>query len=127
MKREGSCHCQSVKFSLQSKHLYPFNIYYCSICRRTAGSLGYAINLPSYADILEIQGKQHLSIYQTKLINEKTKEVTESPSQRNLCKVCGSRLWAWDPKWPEPLHPQAGAIDTELPSTAEHTNLMLDS
>ena len=83
MKFEGSCHCQSVKFSLQSKHLYPFNIYYCSICRRTAGSLGYAINLPSYADILEIQGKQHLSIHQTKLINEKTKEVTESPSQRN--------------------------------------------
>jgi hypothetical protein len=127
MKLEGSCHCQSVKFSLQSKYPYPFNIYYYSICRRAAGSLGYAINLPSDADTSEIQGKQHLSIYQTKLINEKTKEVTESPSQRNLCKVCGSHLWAWDPKWPLPLRPQPGTNDTELPANPEHTHLMLDS
>ena len=79
------------------------------------------------ADTLEFQDKEHLSIYQAKLINEETKEVTESPSQRNFCKVCSSHLWAWDPRWPELLHPQASAIDTNLPSPPEHTHLMLDS
>jgi len=127
MKLEGSCHCQSVKFSLQSKHPYPFNICYCSICRKAAGNGGYAINLSGDADTLEFQDKEHLSIYQAKLINEETKEVTESPSQRNFCKVCSSHLWAWDPRWPELLHPQASAIDTNLPSPPEHTHLMLDS
>jgi hypothetical protein len=127
MELGGSCHCQSVKFSLQSKRPYPFNICYCHICRKTAGSDGYAINLSSDSDTLKIQGKQHLSIYKPELINEKTKELTESPSQRNLCKVCGSHLWAWEPKWPEPLRTQAGTNDTELPATPEHTHLMLDS
>lgn len=127
MKLEGSCHCQAVTFSLQSKHPFPFNICYCSICRKTAGSGGYAINLSGDADTLEIQGKEHLSIYQAKQIDPSTKEVSESPAQRSFCKICGSHLWSWDPRWPELLHPQAGAIDTELPEAPEHTHLMLGS
>ena len=127
MKLEGSCHCQAVRFSLQSGHPYPFNICYCSICRKTAGSGGYAINLSGNADTMEIQGEENLSVYQAKQIDPETNEISESPAQRHFCKVCGSHLWAWDPRWPDLLHPHAGAIDTELPLPPEHTHLMLDS
>ena len=37
MEIKGSCHCGSVKFTVQSPHPYPFNLCYCSICRKTAG------------------------------------------------------------------------------------------
>ncbi|WP_444919191.1 GFA family protein [Microbulbifer sp. JMSA003] len=40
VKLKGSCHCQSVKFSLSSRQPYPFNRCYCSICRKTAGGGG---------------------------------------------------------------------------------------
>src|SRR3990172_8718285 len=45
MELKGYCHGGSVKFSVQSPHPYPFNLCYCSICRKTAGGGGYAINL----------------------------------------------------------------------------------
>ncbi|MGH8613911.1 MAG: GFA family protein, partial [Gammaproteobacteria bacterium] len=31
MKLEGSCHCRSVRFKLESAHPYPFMRCYCSI------------------------------------------------------------------------------------------------
>ncbi len=127
MKLEGSCHCQAVRFSLTSHHPYPFNVCYCSICRKTAGSGGFAINLSGEADSLEIEGKEYLSVYQARETDPLTKAVTESPMQRNFCKVCGSQLWCWDPRWPALIHPHAGAIDTELPAAPERTHLMLDS
>jgi hypothetical protein len=34
MRLEGSCHCGAVTFRLESAHPYPFNLCYCSICRR---------------------------------------------------------------------------------------------
>lgn len=127
MKLDGSCHCQSVKFSLQSKYPYPFNICYCSICRKTAGSGGSAINLSGDFSSLKVQGKENLSIYQARQVDEKTKEITESPMERSFCKTCGSHLWAWDPRWPELVHPHAAAIDTKLPTPPEHTHLMMSS
>ena len=45
MQLEGSCHCQAVRFSVESHEPYPFMRCYCSICRKTAGGGGYAINL----------------------------------------------------------------------------------
>jgi hypothetical protein len=44
MVLEDSCHCGAVRFSLESEHPYPFNLCYCSICRKTAGGGGFAIN-----------------------------------------------------------------------------------
>lgn len=125
MKLEGSCHCQSVQFSLTSYHPYPFNVCYCTICRKTAGSSGSAINLSGDAESLKIEGKEHLSVYQARKIDSETTAVSESPMQRNFCRICGSHLWCWDPRWPELLHPHAGAIDTELPKAPERTHLML--
>jgi len=50
---EGSCHCRVVRFRLETAHPYPFNLCYCSICRKTAGGGGYAINLGGEFGTLE--------------------------------------------------------------------------
>ena len=122
MKLEGSCHCGGVRFSLDSKHPYPFNLCYCSICRKTGGGGGYAVNISGDAETLKIKGEESLSVYQADL-----GEGELSPARRNFCRVCGSALWVWDPRWPKLIHPFASAIDTELPVAPERTHLMLSS
>lgn len=124
---EGSCHCGSVHFTVQSRHPYPFNLCYCSICRKTAGGGGYAINLGGDYETLKIDGKEYVSVYQAKIKDPDTGEIQESPGQRHFCKKCGSALWLWDPRWPELVHPFASAIDTDLPVPQERTHLMLGS
>ncbi len=127
MRLEGSCHCKKVTFTLESAHPYPFNLCYCSICRKTAGSGGYGINLGGDYDTLKIDGKEHLSVYQARLTDEVTGEQSSSPAKRHFCRHCGSALWLWDPRWPKLVHPFASAIDTALPVPPERTHLMLGS
>ena len=66
MHLDGSCHCGTVKFSLNAADPYPFNVCYCSICRKTAGS-GYAINLGAEFKALKVEGEHSLSVYRAKL------------------------------------------------------------
>lgn len=127
MKLEGSCHCKAVRFSLESAEPYPFMRCYCSICRKTAGGGGYAINLGGDYRTLAVEGREHLSVYRARMADPETGAVTVSEGQRHFCKHCGSALWLWDPSWPDLVHPHASAIDTELPVPPEHTHLMLDS
>lgn len=127
MQLEGSCHCGQVSFRLESAHPYPFNLCYCSICRKTAGGGGYAINLGGEFSTLKITGEEHASVYQAKVTDPETGETVESPARRHFCANCGSALWVWDPRWPELVHPFASAIDTELPAAPERTHLMLAS
>ena len=121
MHLEGSCHCGAVRFSLESKHPTPFNRCYCSICRKTAGSGGYAINLSGDFESLKIEGAESIAKYSAVIDGE------TSQAERSFCKTCGSALWLWDPRWPELVHPQAGAIDTPLPTAPELTHLMLEA
>ena len=123
MRLEGSCHCQAVRFSLNSPHPYPFNLWYCSICRKTAGAGGFAINLSGEFATLEVDGPEHLRVYLARL----DEDDEHSPAERNFCGLCGSALWLWDSRWPELVHPHASAIDTELPKPPERTHLMLGS
>lgn len=127
MRLEGSCHCKAVQFTLDSSHPYPFNLCYCSICRKTAGSGGYGINLGGDYRSLKIQGEAHLAIYQAKIRDPDSDALKESPAQRFFCRNCASALWVWDPRWPDLVHPFASAIDTELPVPPERTHLMLES
>ncbi len=127
MLLEGSCHCGRVRFMLHSKHPYPFMRCYCSICRKTAGGGGYAINLGGDYDSLEVKGRKHLSVYRALIRDEDNSEVAESPARRHFCGHCGSALWAWDPRWPKLVHPFASAIDTDLPVPPERTHMELDS
>lgn len=127
MKLEGSCHCGKVRFSLLSSHPYPFNLCYCSICRKTAGGGGYAINLGGDYNSMQVEGEDCIGVYQALLKDPDTGAMAESPAQRHFCRHCASALWVWDPRWPELVHPFASAIDTELPVPPEHTHMMLGS
>ena len=126
MKLKGSCQCGAVNFRLESAHPYPFNLCYCSICRKTAGGGGYAINLGGEFGTLEVEGEGNITVYQAKIEDPEAGEVTVSPGERRFCRLCGSALWVWDPRWPELVHPFASAIDSELPRPPERTHLMLD-
>ena len=127
MLLNGSCHCRRVTFSIESAHPYPFNLCYCSICRKTEGSGGYGINLWGEADSLQVDGEAHISVYRALLADSESGEFTESPAERRFCRHCGSPLWVWDPRWPALIHPFAGAIDTPLPTPPERVHLMLGS
>jgi hypothetical protein len=125
MLLEGSCSCKAVKFSVHSPHPYPFNLCYCSICRKTAGGGGYAINLSGDSATLQVEGREHVRIYRARIRDEHTGEWQRSDAQRNFCGICSSALWVWDPRWPELVHPFASAVDTPLPLPPERTHLML--
>ncbi len=116
MKLKGSCHCGKVKFSVNSKHIYPYQRCYCSICRKTQGGGGYAINLSADAETLKVKGDDFISVYKAK----------SKTGQRNFCSNCSSGLWLFDPSYPDLIHPFASAIDSKLPVPPEHTHLMLD-
>ncbi|MFY0990546.1 GFA family protein [Halomonas sp. C05BenzN] len=121
MLLEGSCHCRAVRFSVESPHPYPYQRCYCSICRKTAGGGGYAINLSGRADTLRIEGALNKRVYHALVDGE------ESPGERHFCALCASALWVHDPRWPELVHPFASAIDTELPVPPERVHLLLGS
>lgn len=125
MKLKGSCHCGKIKFTVNSDNFYPYQYCYCSICRKTQGGGGYAINLSAEAKTLKITGEEYISVYRAKVKNPHEK-IWQSKGERNFCGVCGSGLWLFDPEWPDLLHPFASAIDTPLPIAPEHTHLMLD-
>ncbi|ALP53274.1 alanine acetyltransferase [Candidatus Tenderia electrophaga] len=127
MHLQGSCHCGSVRFELDSAHPYPYNLCYCSICRKTAGGGGYAINLGGAFDSMKVTGSEHVSVYQAHLQEAHTGVAKQSPGQRHFCSNCGSALWVWDPRWPELVHPFASAIDTELPRPPQRSHMMLAS
>jgi hypothetical protein len=114
----GSCHCQSVTFSLDTNTPYPYQHCYCSICRKTQGGGGYAINIMGWADSLIVKGEEHISVYQAKTSDGK------SPLERRFCKKCGSGLWIYHDKWPDLIHPFASAIDTPLPKPPETVHIM---
>ncbi len=121
MLLKGSCHCGAIRFEVESPHPYPYNLCYCSICRKTAGGGGFAINLGADSASLKVTGDIESAVYHA-IIDGK-----ESPAERHFCPRCASALWVYDPRWPELLHPFASAIDTDLPRPPERTHLMLGS
>ena len=121
MRLEGSCHCGAVTFSVDAYAPVPYMRCYCSICRKTAGGGGYAINLGARADTLKVNGKRNITVFHAKI------DGVESEVERRFCKRCGSALWVWDPGWPELVHPFASAIDTPLPTAPHHVHILLDS
>lgn len=70
MHLEGSCHCKKIKFTVESTEPVPFMRCYCSICRKTAGTGGYAINLGAVTSSMKVTGKRYLRIYRPHLPDE---------------------------------------------------------
>lgn len=121
MQLKGSCHCGAVHFEVEAYAPVPYLRCYCSICRKTAGGGGYAINLGAKADTLKVTGKRSVATFHALIDGE------EQSGERSFCRRCGSALWVFSPEWPELVHPFASAIDTPLPEPPEQVHMMLGS
>ena len=121
---KGSCRCGAVAFSVASHTPHPYQLCYCSICRKTAGGGGFAINIMGDARTLDVTGRDHIAVYRAEIAGE-AGHCETSTGERNFCTGCGTALWLYDPKWPELIHPHASAIDTALPVPPERVHLML--
>ena len=121
---KGSCRCGKVHFSLQSSAPYPYQLCYCSICRKSAGGGGFAINLLGDSETLKIRGGKFIGIFRA-VIADARGHCDTSTGRRNFCTGCGTALWLYDPAWPELVHPFASAIDTRLPVPPSKVHLML--
>ncbi len=134
MKLDGSCRCGAVRFSLDSPTPVPFLRCYCSICRKSAGGGGYAINLGGDSHSLRVEGMEAVVQWRAPLDKDVQGDVQGDAqgqvclgaSRRHFCRHCGSALWAEDPAWPDLVHPFASAIDTALPEPPERVHMMLD-
>jgi hypothetical protein len=124
MKLEGSCHCGAVKFSVKTHTPYPYMRCYCSICRKTAGGGGYAINIMGETKSFKLRGEKNVAVYRARIGTGKRRKLPGA--RRHFCKKCGSALWAWDPEWGQWVYPFASAIDTPLPKPMEEVEMMLD-
>ena len=126
MHLEGSCRCGAVSFSLASHSPYPYQLCYCSICRKTAGGGGFAINIMGTAASLQVTGREALRVYRAE-IADGSGRCEVSSGQRHFCGTCASALWLYDPTWPELVHPLASAIDSDLPVPPAKVHLLLGS
>ena len=121
---KGSCRCGAIGFAVESHTPVPYQLCYCSICRKQQGGGGFAINLGAIAETMRITGKRHLGLYRAEIQDDEGRSDTSS-GERRFCRKCGSALWLYDPTWPELVHPFASAIDSELPKTPARVHLML--
>jgi hypothetical protein len=124
LRLSGSCRCGAVGFELDSHTPYPYQLCYCSICRKTAGGGGFAINLMGDHSTLKVTGQEAIGIFRAEIADERG-QCRTSTGQRNFCRQCGAALWLWDETWPDLVHPFASVIDTDLPVAPERTHLML--
>ncbi|RVV99885.1 GFA family protein [Mesobaculum littorinae] len=128
MTLEGSCRCGAVTFSVETHAPVPYQLCYCSICRKQQGGGGYAINLSALTDTLDIGGevgRDAIGVFRAE-IHEDDGHCRTSSGERNFCTRCGAGLWLFDPSWPDLLHPFASAIDTPLPVPPTRVHMMLD-
>jgi hypothetical protein len=122
---EGSCRCGAVRFSCDSHTPHPYQRCYCSICRKTAGGGGYAINLAGVASTLGVQDPDgRIGVYRAEIEGEDGR-CKVSTGERSFCTACATALWLYDPEWPVLIHPFASAVDTALPVPPATTHLML--
>jgi len=122
---EGSCRCGAVSYAVASSAPYPYQLCYCSACRKSGGA-GYAINLLADAATLEVTGREHVAVYHA-VIDTPPYNGAEGGCRRHFCRHCGSMLWIHDPEWPELVHPFASSVDTPLPVPPARVHLMLGS
>lgn len=125
MLLKGSCRCGAVTFAVESHTPVPYQLCYCSICRKQQGGGGFAINLGARTDRLKVEGGESLGVYRAAIEDEERPQCALSTGERNFCRSCGSALWLFDPSWPDLVHPFASAIDSELPAPPSRVHLML--
>src|SRR5471032_1865463 len=98
MHLEGSCRCGSVRFSCDAYAPVPYLHCYCSICRKTAGGGGYAINLGADMRTMKIEDPDGaLRIYRAE-IRQDDGACEASTGERNFCSRCATALWLFSPE-----------------------------
>ena len=125
MKLEGSCRCGGVRFRCESNTPVPYQRCYCSICRKTNGGGGYAINVGAQSQSLAVDDAKQLVRAFRAEIRKDDGSCELSTAQRRFCTACGTALWLFSPEWPELIHPFASSIDTELPRPVANVHMML--
>ena len=125
MQLEGSCHCGAVSYTVTAHEPVPFMRCYCSICRKTAGGGGYAINLGALSASLKVDDPQGAVRVFRAEIRRESGICERSTGERNFCALCATALWLYSPEWPQLAHPFASAIDSDLPEPPCSTHLML--
>ena len=98
---KGSCRCGAVRFEAESHTPVPYQLCYCSICRKQQGGGGYAINLAADARTLKVEGEEHLGLYRAEIQDDERPHCEVSSGERRFCRECGAALWLYDPNWPE--------------------------
>jgi len=122
---QGSCRCDAVRFRCQSHTPVPYQRCYCSICRKTDGGGGYAINLGADSATMEVEDPQRaIRVFRAE-IRQGDGSCEVSTGERSFCSRCATALWLYSPEWPQLVHPFASAIDSELPPAPCATHLML--
>ena len=119
-----SCCCGKIRFSAESHAAVPFMRCYCSICRKTAGGGGYAINLHADKRTLQVEGQT--SVFHA-LLEDGERRCRVSTGERHFCGACASALWVFSPEYPDLFHPFASAIDSPLPKAPSLVHMMLSS
>lgn len=119
MRLEGSCRCGAVGFSVDSHAPYPYQRCYCSICRKSAGGGGYAINIMGDATTLKVRGRRAVRVWHAPI------DGRPGSAERHFCSKCGTPLWVSDRDWPDLVHPFASAIDIPLPKPPANVHLLL--
>jgi hypothetical protein len=98
---------------------------YCSICRKTDGGGGYAINLGADKATLKVDDPDRaIGVFRAELRDDDG-ACEVSSGERNFCTRCATALWLYDPNWPELAHPFASAVDSELPVPPSRVHMML--
>ena len=122
---KGSCRCGAVRFTCDSHTPQPFMLCYCSICRKTDGGGGYAINLGADARTLLVEDAGNaVAIFRAEICDDDG-HCEISTAERNFCTRCATALWLFSPEWPQLVHPFASAIDSELPVPPDRVHMML--
>lgn len=122
---QGSCRCGAIRFRCESNTPVPYQRCYCSICRKTDGGGGYAINLGALANTLTINlDGDAMGVFQAE-IQQDDGHCERSTGQRHFCTRCGTALWLFSPEWPDSIHPFASAIDSDLAVAPSNVHLML--
>jgi hypothetical protein len=124
MRLEGSCQCGKVSFTVESDTPYPYQLCFCSICRKCTGG-AFGCNIMGRRETLTVRGQRHLKRYHARVRpHDGRGKVRAAEGWRVFCGACGTHLWLEDKRWPDGVWPNAGAIDSELPVPPSYVFLM---
>jgi hypothetical protein len=97
----GRCLCGGVRYEVTGS-LGPVALCHCSMCRRASGT-AFASNASVQGDDFHLRaGAELVQTYES------------SPGKlRHFCRVCGSPLWATDPKMPGYVRIRLGTLEDD--------------